>query len=281
MKGPASRLAKTARWLCVAALCLVGTAHAIIIRHDKNYADYRAVESDFPAVFYLERQGARKVCVATLITAGWAITAAHCAEETGLQAALQDGLTSPVLVAGRQRLINRLAVHPLYQPGSSSEVDLALVRFAEPLAFPTPVVLNSAPQEAGQVVSLLGWGFFGIGTTGRSYDDGQFRRAENRIEQAGQRLRIRFDDPREPGSTALEREGMPGLGDSGGPALVRHGDGWMLVGVAVGEVMTADFSEETQGSYGAIAVYERVSRHLDWIQRIVSPVGAPSGETSD
>jgi len=60
---------------------------------------------------------------------------------------------------------------------------------------------------------------------------------------------------------------MPSLGDSGGPALIQEEDRWLLAGIAVGEVMDENFTEETQGSYGSVAVYERVSRHVEWIRR--------------
>ena len=37
----------------------------------------------------------------------------------------------------------------------------------------------------------------------------------------------------------------------------------------MGEVEGADFSEETQGKYGAIAIYERLSRHISWIEAVI------------
>jgi hypothetical protein len=46
--------------------------------------------------------------------------------------------------------------------------------------------------------------------------------------------------------------------------------GYRLAGVAVGEIEGSDFSEETQGKYGSVAIYERVSQHLDWIETVIS-----------
>ena len=80
---------------------------------------------------------------------------------------------------------------------------------------------------------------------------------------------LRRSDPRQLASAVLELEGMPSLGDSGGPALVQGQGGWLLAGIAVGEIMDENFTEETQGSYGSIAVYERVSSHLEWIRRTI------------
>mgnify|MGYP002624402172 CR=1 FL=1 len=179
-------------------------------------------------------------------------------------------------------------VHPEFTPGAPDEVDLALLRFAEPLRFPRPIPLQTVPDEQGKTVTLVGWGYFGLGTTGRQYDDGRFRLAENRIEQVGSRFIIRFDDPREDQSDVTRLEGMPGLGDSGGPALLPTTDFWTVAGVAVGEIVDSGFTEETQGRYGALAVYERISEHLDWIQLTMATHGSGpatepevSGERND
>ena len=119
------------------------------------------------------------------------------------------------------------------------------------------------------MVTLVGWGYFGLGTTGRQYDDGTKRRAQNRISAANSKLRFVFDDPREINSGALPLEGMLGLGDSGGPALIDVGNEYRLAGVAIGELGGDRFSEETQGKYGAVAVYERISAHVDWIIAVI------------
>ena len=87
--------------------------------------------------------------------------------------------------------------------------------------------------------------------------------------RAGRYLRFNFDDPRDPALESLDLEGAPGLGDSGGPALLEAGSELTLAGIAVGEVQGVDFSEENQGQYGAVAVYERVSQHIRWIETVI------------
>jgi secreted trypsin-like serine protease len=67
----------------------------------------------------------------------------------------------------------------------------------------------------------------------------------------------------------LPLEGMPSLGDSGGPALLENENGVFLVGITVGEVTVNGFSEETQGEYGSVAVYENVALQLDWIETVI------------
>ena len=59
------------------------------------------------------------------------------------------------------------------------------------------------------------------------------------------------------------------MGDSGGPALLENEDGLFLIGITVGEVTVNGFSEETQGEYGAIAIYEIVALQLDWIETVI------------
>lgn len=255
--------------LCVLLLLPGATSQAIIIRHDVGSDDYEVRASDYPAVFFLERQGSRKVCVATVIHSRWAITAAHCASETMLAETTAAGRRFGVTVAGRQRELDLVILHPESDLDNSADVDLALLRFVAPSQVPRPMPLYLEADEQGQVASILGWGYFGLGTTGRQYDDGRLRLAQNRIDQTARRLRMVFDDPRLDESRSLSLEGSLGLGDSGGPALLMTGTGPALAGIAVGEVRGADYSEETQGRYGAVTLYERISRHLDWIETVV------------
>jgi secreted trypsin-like serine protease len=255
--------------LLLVATLLTLSSHAIITRHDNGVSQYVVNASLYPAVFYLEKQGNRKVCVATLIHESWAITAAHCTQETSLAQNMRDGKRFEVTMAGRVQLVDRLVVHPEYGEDFVDDVDLALLHFSEPLSFPRPIPLHSSKDELEKTVSILGWGFYGLGTTGREYDDGKLRLAQNQITKATNKLQFEFEDPRLSDSRALDLEGVPGLGDSGGPALIETDTGHFLAGVAVGELVTPGFSEETQGKYGAIAVYERISSHLDWIRGIV------------
>lgn len=256
--------------LMLSALFFSGFCHGIIIRHDVGQAAYNTRSIDYPAVFFLERQGMHKVCVATLIARQWALTAAHCAEETSLGIATARGGTFAVEVAGQSREIDLVVKHPRYQQGAVDDVDLALIRFKAPLASPPPIALNMAKDELSKVVTIVGWGYFGIGTLGRQYADGRMRYATNQISQSGRYLRYKFDDPREAASASLPTEGMLGLGDSGGPALISTASGSRLAGVAVGQLLNIDYDEETQGRYGAIAIYERVSSHIIWIESVIN-----------
>ena len=259
------------RRFVVLLLCssFVSPSSAIIIRHDVGPARYEVRESSYPSVFFLEQQGNRKVCAATVIHQQWAITAAHCVEQTLLGNTLANGRDFAVIIAGQDREIDAVIIHPDFDLEDAADVDLALLRFKQTSATPRVMPLHLRKPETDTIVTLLGWGYFGLGTTGRQYNDGSLRLAMNRITEVDRRFRIRFDDPRDSASQTLPLEGMPSLGDSGGPALLENENGLFLVGITVGEVETDDFSEETQGKYGAVAVYESVVSQLDWIEAVI------------
>ncbi|MDO8270907.1 MAG: trypsin-like serine protease [Gammaproteobacteria bacterium] len=251
-------------------------SQAIVIRHDTGYSRYVASETQFPAVFWLQQRALRKVCVATLIAPQWAITAAHCVEETSLQETLANHEEFKVHIAGADVGIDQVVMHPNYPyrddtTRATQEVDLALLRLTQPLEIPRPLALYRAEDEQDRVATFLGWGYFGIGTTGIQHDDGRFRQAKNVVTVASTRLRFNFDDPRLPGSAAVELEGLPGLGDSGGPALLETAEGWRIAGVAVGEVGARQDGEggSVQGLYGAVGIYERLSIHQPWIDSVI------------
>lgn len=263
--------------LLVAVVVTASTVgQAIVIRHDTGYTRYEAREVDYPAVFYLHRDQRRRICVATLIHPRWAVTAAHCMRQTPLGEWLAEGRDWPVEIAGQSVRIDRVRIHPEYPESSRadrSDVDLALLRLSRRLESPRPLPIYRDSDEQGRVLTFLGWGHSGIGTRGGQVHDGTLRFARNRVEQAADRLHFVFDDPRGPGSEVVDFEGFPGLGDSGGPALIERNGRHHLVGVAVGEVASEQRGE--QGMYGAEAVYERLSRHQEWIDETI---GRPAPE---
>ncbi len=268
-------LARLASCVTVPLVCLIlaMSAHAIVIRHDRADADYVVDESRYPQVFYLHTRYDNKVCMATLIDPGWALTAAHCTDETPIKLTLDQQHNWPLEIAGKPNSIRRMVVHPRYAGGDLLQgVDLALLQLETAVTSVNPVQLYRQANEASTVMSLVGWGFTGNGERGRQGNDGRFRRAENKVEEASRWLVFRFDDPREAKGSALELEGIPGLGDSGGPALEESYEAgtMLLAGVAVGELAT-NMETSSKGTYGAIEVYERISLHAEWIDAVINP----------
>ena len=181
-------------------------------------------------------------------------------EQTLLGNTLANGRDfAVILVGGQDREIDAVIIHPEFDLEDAADVDCccpAILKQASRTPRAMPLHLQESAPDS--IVTLLGWGYFGLGTTGRQYNDGSLRLARNRITDVDRRFKIRFDDPRDRASQALPLEGVPSLGDSGGPALLENEDGLFLIGITVGEVTVNGFSEETQGEYGAVAVYESV-----------------------
>jgi secreted trypsin-like serine protease len=250
-------------------------AAGIVIRHDRADIQYVVDESRYPQFFHLHERSRRKVCLGTLIAPTWAITAGHCVDDTPLRSSLDAGEPYTLQVAGATYRVDALVLHPDYNNGVLLQgVDLALLRLDREVPGVAPVVLQRSEDEAGHVATLVGWGSTGTGVTGRRSNDGKFRRAENRVASADLWLEFRFDDPRQPDSPALALEGVPGLGDSGGPALIESDGSFTLIGIAVGELVR-EGDDQRQGLYGATGVYERISRHAAWIDAVLGAGSAP------
>jgi hypothetical protein len=255
---------------CLFLLLPCAGAQAIIIRHDKADSRYRVEESSYPQLFYMHTRFENRVCVATLIAAQWALTAAHCTRQTPLLETVSRHEHFVLTIAGKAVETDRVVLHPQSDTGNElHDVDLALIHLTTGVENVQPAQLNQSPNEQDQIYTLLGWGFSGDGTRGLQGNDGRMRRALNRVTLAGKWLEFLFDDPRTPGSKALDLEGVPGLGDSGSPALLETDDGLVVVGITVGELEEGE-APKHQGLYGTILLYERISSHLTWIAHTIA-----------
>jgi len=250
-------------------LLTTSVTQAIIIRHDKADTRYRVDNADYPQLFYLHIRSGNKICVATLIESRWALTAAHCTRQTPLLESVSSHEKIYLSIAGKDYRVESLILHPQSDTGDElHDVDLALIGLDRDIDHVTPASLYRQQDEVNQVFSLMGWGYSGIGTRGQQSNDGRMRRALNRVVKADQWLEFFFDDPRQSGGQALELEGVPGLGDSGGPALLETPSGLQVAGIAIGELEEGD-APERQGLYGSTQLYERVSSHLEWIESTI------------
>jgi len=249
--------------LLLSAILAPSVASGIVIRHDIADAAYLAKESDFPALFAIYRtKSGHKECVATVISARWAITAAHCAREKQLlEAVAPNGQGFSVEVAGKSFLIDQVIAHP--GTGTGRAPDIAVLRFAVAVTHVAPIPLYKGRDEAGCVILMPGWGGTGNGKTGLGVEDGLFRAAENMVDRAEDgRLAWMFDAPG-PNSKALTLEGISGPGDSGGPALIKTTQGWALAGVSSAQ----NTMGRPEGLYGVEELFVRVSEFTEWIER--------------
>ena len=234
-------------------------AAAIVIRHDRESSAYERAAAGFPALFALYRTRAgHRDCIGTVIDARWAITAAHCTNDTALTNALGgDGYR--VEVAGRSATIDQVVRH--------ESADIALLHFARPLRDVRPLALYRFDDERGRTVVIPGWGGFGNGVDGLGAEDGLFRVAENGVDVAHDGWLIwRFDDPRSAVDHALAFEGISGPGDSGGPALIATSEGYAVAGISSRQRTFG----RPEGLYGSEEYFVRVSYYLPWIDATIA-----------
>jgi hypothetical protein len=232
-----------AAFLSVAAFG-ADAASAILIRHDREDAKYRALGDRYAAVGRLGRAGA-----GTLVAASWVITAAHVA--VGMR---RD---TPFEIGGEAYPIVARVPHPRWT--EMGPHDIALVQLERPVTGITSMALYAGRDEEGKDVVFVGFGGTGTGLSGpRSEEDGAKRGATNRVDRATENwIEFTFDAP--PGGTDLE--GISGPGDSGGPAIIEVSGVPHVAGVSIWGQPGA----RGRGTYGAREGYTRVSSYVTWI----------------
>jgi len=265
MRSP-TVLSLAAAW----AIAGVSPAAAIVVRHDIADEKFRADPAAYPELFWLYtgRQGYR-ICVATLIAPQWAITAAHCTQDSPLARAMAAPAPAfEVRIAGRPHSIDRVVRHPSWD--GETGVDMALLRLSEPVDGVRPAPLYLAGDEPGLRVLMVGWGGVGTGLTGAKAPDPHLRVAGQRIDRAdGHELVWAFDAPHS--GRAEPDEGISGPGDSGGPALLEAGEGVRCV---VGVSSRQETDGKPEGVYGVREYYARVSAAADWIREVAGAATA-------
>jgi len=240
-----------ARILSLVAVLAAGAlvpAEAIIIRHDRDEADYRELGQQYPAVGKISPDG-----TGTLIAPRWVLTAAHVAQ----MFARREGAVS---FGGRSYPVDAAFMHPDWKR-NGDVADIALLRLAGPVQGIEVVGLNKKRDEAGKQVIFVGYGDFGTGETGPVKMDGILRGATNRVDEVQERaFYFTFAAP----ADATRLEGISGPGDSGGPALAeRDGKLWTLGVSSVG----MEPEGQKPGTYGARERYTRVSTYAGWLRK--------------
>jgi hypothetical protein len=287
---------------CIALLlvCVAGSAHAIVRRHDVGDSKYQVKPQSVPGLVNLPYEGHGE-----LISPRWVVTAAH---------AVSDMRDHPkdwfVIINGRRRIVTRIVVYPDYDASTvgwktlfkeigsgdaaawlkrynaamASMHDIALLELKVRVSDLKPVPYYTGSAEAGQVAELFGEGAPGTDITGapdNAPHRGDLRRAQNRISKAeGPWIRYVFDC----GTDALPLEGVIGGGDSGGPVLINVDGKWILAGLAHGldgsikDVLATRAGGFKQGLCGQTFASTRVSFFAHWI---ADTIGASSSDTTE
>lgn len=245
------------------------SAHAIVIRDDVPDRQYRIEASDLPALVDLPMEAH-----GVLIAPQWVVTVAHA--------------VSPALdcveLAGVQRAVRRVVMHPGYRQPPQAMVeaalasgdwaaffefmestdDIALIELAEPVKDVVPVALYSG-AALGHTVRIAGRGATGAGAEGHRLDAPRrtnLRQGENRIDlDDGRWIAYTFDAPPD----ALPLEATMGSGDSGGPLLIAVGGAWQLAGLAAWKRAVVEGTEIRQGKYGESSMGVRLKHYAAWL----------------
>jgi hypothetical protein len=279
-------------------VCVAGSAHAIVRRHDVSDSKYLVTPQSVPGLVNLPYEGHGE-----LISPRWVVSAAHAV--SGMRDQPKDWF---VTINGRRRMVTRIVVYPDYDAvivgwktlfkeiGTGDAAawlkrynavmagmhDVALLELKVPVSDVKPVPYYTGSTEAGQIAELFGEGATGTDITGASNKAphrGDLRRAQNRITTAdGPWIRYVFDCD----ADALPLEGVIGGGDSGGPVLLNVDGKWTLAGLAHGldgsikDVLATRAGSLKQGLCGQTFASTRVSFFAHWIADTIS---SSSGQT--
>jgi hypothetical protein len=223
-----------------AALCCAIPASALLIRPDRDDAEYLELASRYGSSVALNATGGEGV----LIAPRWVLTSAQAGKS------LRDAKPpAPIAFGSRRHEVQAVVVHPDWQAGSES--DIALVYLKEPVPGIEPSRLYREADEAGKGVVIAASGPTGrIGDKAPLKTDGKRRASINTVDAVTPttfELRIKVADD------ASDLQGAATPAEIGWPAYIEKG----------GEILVAGIGSTTDGMRER---YARVSAFVPWIE---------------
>jgi hypothetical protein len=186
----------------------------------------------------------------TLIAPQFVLTAGHCAEgvsDTG----------GRFMINGQEYKTSKVFMHPNYNVnllGEDAANDIAIFKLDRPVTGVTPSPIYRATPTVGQLLTLVGFGYGGTGTTGSDGIYGTKRVGTTPIDSVSAKL-INWD-------FTNNSESNTAPGDSGGPAFVSVGGVNYVAGVTSG-------GNQDNAGIGDRSFDTRVDAFAAWIDSIV------------
>ncbi|MER6989204.1 serine protease [Saccharopolyspora hirsuta] len=203
-------------------------------------------------------------CGASLIDQQWLVTAAHCVDGQKPGDVQYRIGTSDRTSGGELVKPDKFIAHPKSKQQQAG-YDIALVHLSEP-AQSEPVEIAAEQPQPGTALHLLGWGQT-CGTPKCGEPPVKLKELDTKTTAPANCTSSDnpFDSTRE---LCIDNQGGKAsacYGDSGGPAVVREGSGYALVG-ATSRGQAENCAEKP-------GIYTSVVAHADWISRTIGSGG--------
>lgn len=229
-------------------------AAAILIRPDRDDAEYLELADKYPASVLLNAPDGEGV----LIAERWILTAAHMVK------ALQEMKPVPrIPIGAREYEIASFYPHPDWRKGDPRS-DIGLIRLKRAVTDVEPAMLYREKDEGGKTVIVVGHGYTGkIGEKPLPKErwDRRKRASINTVDRVSPRvLGLKIKPPEE----ASDLQGAAGPGDSGCPAFVETRGALQVIGI--GSATDDTNANGIVGDPGDWEVYARVSFFVPWIE---------------
>lgn len=213
------------------AACIATPSAALLIRPDRDDAEYLELATRYPSAISLGAQGGEGV----LIAPRWVLTTAR-----GASSSLRTR-GSGLSIAGKRHAVQAVFAHP------DADIDLVYLKDAVTGIEPTPIYRRD--DEAGKGVVIVGHGPTGRIDGDAAARDGRKRAAINTVARV---LGKMFLVAVKPLDDASDLQGALTPAETGAPAFIERDDDIRVAGLAL----------RTEGGN---ETYLRVSAFAEWI----------------